>query len=105
MLPFALTASIFSFLSAAFHGLVLLNYDWYTYGLRRGYNLLRWWEYALSSSVMIALIVMLFGIYDMITLFAIMAVNASMNLFGLVFEVMNSYLRETGKKDVEDVDW
>jgi len=41
----------------------------------------------------------------MITLFAIMAVNASMNLFGLVFEVMNSYLRETGKKDVEDVDW
>jgi len=105
MLPFALTASIFSFLSAAFHGLVLLNYDWYTYGLRRGYNLLRWWEYALSSSVMIALIVMLFGIYDMITLFAIMAVNASMNLFGLVFEVSNSYLREAGKTSKEDVDW
>jgi len=69
-------------------------FDSYTYGLRRGYNELRWWEYALSSSVMIGLILMLFGVYDIITLFAIMSVNAAMNLFGLLFEVSNSYLRE-----------
>lgn len=102
MLPFALACSTFSFTSALFHTIILANFDFYTYGLRRGYNLIRWWEYAISSSIMIALIAMLFGIYDMITLFAIMSVNASMNLFGLLFEVMNSYLREAG---VTDVDW
>lgn len=50
---------------------------------------------------MIGLIAMLFGVYDMITLFAIMSVNAAMNLFGLVFEVSNSYLRETGNTEVD----
>ena len=54
---------------------------------------------------MIALISMLFGVYDMITLVAIMSINASMNLFGLLFEVMKSYLRETGKTAVDEVDW
>jgi hypothetical protein len=54
---------------------------------------------------MIALISMLFGVYDMVTLIAIMSINASMNLFGLLFEVMNSYLRETGKTAVDEVDW
>jgi hypothetical protein len=84
---------------------VILSFDSYRYGLRRGYNKFRWWEYSLSSSVMIALISMLFGVYDMITLVAIMSINASMNLFGLLFEVMNSYLRETGKTAVDEVDW
>jgi hypothetical protein len=50
---------------------------------------------------MIGLIAMLFGVYDMVTLFAIMSVNAAMNLFGLLFEVSNSYLRETGSTEVD----
>jgi hypothetical protein len=79
-----------------------MNFESYTYGLRRGYNKFRWWEYSLSSSIMIGLISMLFGVYDMITLFAIMSVNAGMNLFGLLFEVSNSYLREAG---ITTVDW
>jgi hypothetical protein len=50
---------------------------------------------------MIGLISMLFGVYDIITLFAIMSVNAAMNLFGLLFEVSNFYLRETGETEVD----
>lgn len=37
----------------------------------------------------------------MVTLFAIMSVNAAMNLFGLLFEVSNSYLREAGSTEVD----
>lgn len=42
---------------------------------------------------MISLIAMLFGVYDIMTLVGIFAVNASMNLFGLLFEEVNSNLR------------
>jgi hypothetical protein len=101
-LPLAAAASSFSFLSALFHGIVILNFDTYTANLRKGINKYRWFEYALSSSVMIALISMLFGVYDIMNLIGIMAINASMNLFGLLFEVMNSNLREAGN---DKVDW
>jgi hypothetical protein len=99
-MPFAAVASIFSFLSALFHLIVIFSFDSYTQELRRGINRFRWWEYSLSSSVMIALISMLFGVYDMVTLFAIMTINACMNLFGLLFEVSNADLREAGKTEV-----
>jgi hypothetical protein len=100
-MPYAAMCSIFSFLSALFHLIVVLSFDSYTHGLRRGINKFRWWEYSISSSVMIALISMLFGVYDIVTLVAIMSVNACMNLFGLLFEVSNSYLREAGKTEVD----
>ena len=61
-IPFAATASSFSFLSSLFHGIVLLNYDTYTADLRKGINKFRWWEYAVSSSVMMALLALLFGV-------------------------------------------
>jgi hypothetical protein len=95
-MPFALVCSIFAYLSALFHGLVLIFWKTYVTDLRKGINKFRWWEYSLSSSVMIALISQLFGFYDINYLIGIMAVNASMNLFGLLFEVMNSQNREAG---------
>ena len=48
---------------------------------------------------MIVLISTLFGIYDIASLLLIFAVNASMNLFGLVMEQLNSMRKK------EDVDW
>jgi len=101
-IKFAAACSIFSFLSALFHGIVIMNFDTYTHNLRKGINKYRWWEYSLSSSVMIGLIAMLFGIYDVVTLTGLVTVNALMNLFGLLFEVMNSNLREAG---ITEVDW
>ncbi len=60
-------------------------------------NRFRWFEYALSSSVMIVLIATLFGIYDIGSLILMFIVNASMNLFGLVMEQLNSK-RPEGEK-------
>ena len=60
--------SSFAFLSMLAHATVLLCYAQYVADLRRGLNRFRWFEYALSSSVMIALIAMLFGIYDVLSL-------------------------------------
>ena len=48
--------------------MVLLYWDKYTSDLARGLNRFRWWEYALSSSLIMALIAMLFGVYDVISL-------------------------------------
>lgn len=89
LLPFVLTTSLFSWLSALFHLFVLLGWKKYVQDLRKGINQFRWYEYSLSSSLMIVLISMLFGVYDIFTLVNIFAVNACMNLFGLMMELLN----------------
>ena len=66
LLPFAATASAFAFLSAAAHFLVLACWPRYVADLARGLNRFRWFEYAASSSLMIVLIAMLFGVYDVV---------------------------------------
>jgi hypothetical protein len=86
LLPFTAVTSIFSWLSAAAHLIVLLNFKKYISDLRRGINQFRWYEYALSSSLMMGLIAALFGMYDIISLVLIMSVNACMNLFGYNME-------------------
>jgi len=55
-------ASICSFLSALAHFTVLVFYAQYIKDLRRGVNKFRWWEYAASSSLMIALLSSLSGV-------------------------------------------
>ena len=92
-LPFFVLVAIFLLLSAFAHGLISIPKkinDMYNRDLEKGINKLRWFEYALSSSVMIVLIAYLFGIWDVATLSVIFIVNASMNLFGLVMEQLNS---------------
>lgn len=71
--------------------------DIYNEDLKNNINKFRWFEYALSSSIMIVLIATLFGIYDIASLILIFVLNASMNLFGLVMEELNSK-REEGEK-------
>ena len=91
-LPFGILVGVFLLLSALAHALISipkpLN-DVYNRDLAKGINKFRWFEYALSSSVMIVLIATLFGIYDIASLILIFVVNASMNLFGLVMEQLN----------------
>ncbi len=101
-LPFGIMVSLFLFISAAAHALISipkkLN-DIYARDLEKGINKFRWFEYALSSSIMIVLIATLFGIYDIASLILIFLVNASMNFFGLVMEQLNS------GKDKQNVKW
>ena len=91
-LPFGVMVASFLFISAIAHALVSipkkLN-EIYNADLVKGINKFRWFEYALSSSIMIVLIATLFGIYDIASLILIFIVNATMNLFGLVMEQLN----------------
>ena len=101
-LPFGIMVALFLLISAAAHFIIAgpAN-EQYNADLLRGVNRFRWFEYALSSSIMIVLISTLFGIYDIASLVLIFIVNAAMNLFGLDMELLNSYRREKGEK----VDW
>lgn len=93
-----LAAAIFLLLSAVAHGYVLLFWKVYIKDINMEINRARWYEYALSSSVMICAIAMLFGCYDIGALILMFFVNASMNLFGLMMERLNPAGRTT-------VDW
>lgn len=97
--PFVAVTSGFAWLSAIAHATVLLCYPRYIADLRKGYNLFRWYEYAVSSSWMIALIAQLFGVYDILQLITLASVNACMNLFGLLMETMNA------GRDRSQLDW
>lgn len=92
VLPFGLLVSSFLFISALAHALISVPsklFKVYEADLAKGINRFRWFEYALSSSVMIVLISTLFGVRDIGSLILIFVVNASMNLFGLVMEQLN----------------
>mmetsp|Transcript_93894 Transcript_93894/g.166122 ORF Transcript_93894/g.166122 Transcript_93894/m.166122 type:complete len:279 (-) Transcript_93894:388-1224(-) len=82
-------AAIFLLLSAIAHGWVLAFWKVYINDIVKEINRCRWYEYALSSSVMICAIAVCFGCYDVGTLVQMFFVNASMNLFGLMMERLN----------------
>lgn len=85
----------FLFISSLAHLLVSTVFNqWYNKNLAKGINYARWMEYALSSSIMILIIAMLVGIYDIATLILIFALNAMMILFGWMMELHN---QTTGK--------
>ena len=86
----------FLLLSAAAHGLLAAPLrGWYERNLARGINPARWVEYSLSSSLMIVVIAMLVGIYDIASLILIFALNATMILFGWLMELHNQTTTKT----------
>ncbi len=89
----------FLLLSALAHFLIAypLNKK-YVRDLKRGVNKIRWFEYAFSSSVMIFLIALFFGVLDFWSLFMIFVSNFLMNMFGLVMENYNVYTRKLKEK-------
>jgi hypothetical protein len=90
-MPIGPAVAAFLLLSALVHAAVATPWGAgrYRIDLARGMNRARWIEYAVSSSVMIVLIAMLVGIYDVAALLLIFGLNASMILFGWVMEVHN----------------
>jgi hypothetical protein len=82
-LRFGPAIAIFLLLSAVAHFyLSTIGFKPYVANLERGKNPIRFFEYALSSSVMIVVIALLVGIYELAALIALFGVNAAMNLFG-----------------------
>ncbi len=87
----------FLFLSALAHLLISLpgNYEWYVRNLQQGANYARWVEYSLSSSLMLVIIAMLVGIYDVGSLILLFGLNAMMILFGWMMELHNQTTQTT----------
>ena len=88
----------FLLISALAHTLIAtVLYDRYLAHLARGSNPYRWYEYAVSASLMIVVIAILAGVWDLGTLVALFGLVAVMNLCGLVME------RHNGTSD--ELDW
>jgi len=98
-LPFLPLTASFLLISGIFHFIIAYPYrDKYVSDLKQGINKMRWYEYAISSSIMIVLISSLFGVRDIAVFVLIALSNAAMNLFGLDMELLNSGVQKEGKK-------
>jgi len=95
-LRFGPAVALFLLISAVAHfSLATFAYGWYVRNLRRGMNPARFYEYALSSSLMIVLIGMLVGIWDLGSMVLMFGLNAMMNLFGIMMELHNQTTERT----------
>lgn len=95
-LRFGPAVAVFLLISAIAHFyLSTIGYKWYVRRLRQGMNPARFYEYALSSSLMIVLIGMLVGLWDLGALILIFGLNATMNLFGIMMELHNQTTERT----------
>jgi hypothetical protein len=96
-LPFGIMVAVFLLLSAVAHFTVASPgaFGWYVNNLKKGINYARWYEYSLSASLMIVLIGMLCGVYDLGALIMAFALTGVMNLCGLVMEVHNQVTQKT----------
>jgi hypothetical protein len=94
--PFGIAVSFFLLISAVAHFyLSTIGYKRYVANLKKGMNPVRFYEYALSSSLMIVLIGMLIGLWDLGAIILIFALNATMNLFGIMMELHNQHTEKT----------
>jgi hypothetical protein len=80
--------ALFLLLAAVDHLVVAAPrvHAWYENNLGRGVNYARWIEYSVSASIMIVLIAMFVGVWDLAALIAIFGANTAMILFGLLME-------------------
>jgi len=94
--PIGPAVAMFLFISAIAHFSVsTFGYKWYVKKLQSHINPARWYEYALSSSIMLVVIAMLSGLFDISALILLFTLNATMNLFGLMMELHNQTTQKT----------
>ena len=95
-LRFGPAVAVFLLISAVAHFyLSTVGYGKYVSNLKKGMNPIRFYEYALSSSLMIVLIGMLSGLWDLGAIILIFGLNAMMNLFGVLMELHNQTTKKT----------
>ncbi len=91
--------AVFLLLAAADHLVVSVPrvFNWYVRNLQRHINYARWIEYFFSASLMLVIIAMLSGVYDLSTLILLFFLNGMMILFGWMMELHN--------RTTEKVNW
>jgi hypothetical protein len=95
-LRFGPAVAVFLLISAVAHFyLSTVGYRRYVANLKREINPVRFYEYALSSSLMIVLIGMLAGVWDLGSMILMFGINAMMNLYGIMMELHNRYTERT----------
>ena len=96
-LPFGSMVALFLLLSAIAHFIIISPgvFGWYVNNLKKGINYARWYEYSLSASLMIVLIGMLCGLYDVAALLMAFTLTGVMNLCGLMMEIHNQLTDKT----------
>jgi hypothetical protein len=95
--PIALIAPIFLLLSATAH-LFVSSPGYvrrYEENIKNGINPARWWEYAVSSSLMLVVLMMLGGLIEIATIVFIFTLNFVMNMMGLMMEMHNQLTKKT----------
>lgn len=95
--PIALIAPIFLWLSAIAHLIISAPFYVRTYekNIEKGINPARWWEYAVSSSLMLVVLLMLGGLIELSSIVFIFTLNFIMNLMGLMMEKYNQLTNKT----------
>jgi len=68
---------------------------WYVRNLKKGANYARWMEYSITASLMLVVIAMLSGMYDLSSLIMIFFLNMMMILFGWMMELHNQTTAKT----------
>jgi hypothetical protein len=96
-LPFGPLIAAFLFISAIAHLTIASPrvFNWYKANLEKGINYARWYEYSISASIMIVLIAMLSGVFDLGSLIMAFTLTAVMNICGLIMEVHNQTTPKT----------
>jgi hypothetical protein len=88
--------ALFPLMSAAAHFIIaFVKNDTYNENLKKGMNPYRWYEYAFSSSLMIFLISIFAGVWELWSLMTIFVLNAMMIMFGYLMEKINQYTEKT----------
>jgi hypothetical protein len=86
----------FPLISALAHFVIaFVKNNEYNENLKKGMNPYRWYEYAFSSSIMIAMISLFLGIWDLWSLVMIFVLNAMMIMFGYLMEIINQKTKKT----------
>ena len=67
----------------------------YIENLKNGMNPYRWYEYAITSSIMLVIIATFVGVWDLWSLVMIFVLNAIMIICGLLMEKINFYTKKT----------
>jgi hypothetical protein len=95
--PIALIAPNFLLLSAFAHLYISspMYIRRYEQNIEKGINPARWWEYAISSSLMLVVLLMLGGLIELSSVVFIFFLNFIMNLMGLMMEKYNQLTDKT----------
>lgn len=89
--PVAIVAPIFLLISALFHFYIASPFyiRKYEANIKNGINVMRWWEYSVSSSIMLTVLLMLGGLNSLSDVVFVFILNFLMNMFGLIMELYN----------------